>query len=91
MPMLSLPRFIAAVLVCILMLFTVVALLNFVGMLLRPTDSTDFSRADRSGMVPMVDAATGCQYLRVSGGGITPRLNSRGAVVCGSTPLVLEP
>lgn len=77
-------RFLAAVVGGIVLLFAVVAWL-------QPTDSTDKSRAERSGMVPLVDAATGCQYLRVSGGGITPRLNNRGAVVCGDTPLVLTP
>lgn len=32
----------------------------------------------RSGMEPMTDALTGCQYLRVPGGGITPRLDGQG-------------
>jgi hypothetical protein len=32
----------------------------------------------RSGLVPSTDAATGCQYLRTSGGGITPRLTQEG-------------
>lgn len=39
-------------------------------------DDTD--GAERSGMKPHVDAATGCQYLSVAGGGITPRLNADG-------------
>lgn len=32
----------------------------------------------RSGLVPSTDALTGCQYLRTSGGGITPRMTSDG-------------
>jgi len=32
----------------------------------------------RSGMEPMTDALTGCQYLRVPSGGITPRLDGHG-------------
>jgi hypothetical protein len=32
----------------------------------------------RSGMRPMTDALTGCQYLTVPGGGITPRLDGYG-------------
>jgi len=32
----------------------------------------------RSGMRPMTDALTDCQYLRVPGGGITPRLDGNG-------------
>ena len=32
----------------------------------------------RSGMEPMTDALTGCQYLRAPGGGITPRLDGTG-------------
>lgn len=32
----------------------------------------------RSGMIPVTDALTGCQYLKVPGGGITPRLDAYG-------------
>jgi hypothetical protein len=32
----------------------------------------------RSGMRPMTDALTGCQYLGLSDGGITPRLDADG-------------
>jgi len=35
----------------------------------------------RSGMEPMTDALTGCQYLRVPGGGITPRMDGNGKQV----------
>lgn len=48
----------------------------------QPTDSTDYSRADRSGLKLHTDAMTGCQYLSTSGGGITPRLNNQGHYVC---------
>jgi len=33
---------------------------------------------ERSGMSPMTDRMTGCQYLRISSGGITPRLDAAG-------------
>lgn len=32
----------------------------------------------RSGMKPMTDALTGCQYLHAPSGGITPRLDGKG-------------
>jgi len=43
-------------------------------------DDTDMRAwgGGRSGMEPMTDALTGCQYLRVPGGGITPRLDGQG-------------
>lgn len=50
----------------------------------QPTDSTDISRTDRSGLKLHTDAMTGCQYLSTSGGGITPRLDSQGKQICGS-------
>ncbi|MFH1557454.1 MAG: hypothetical protein ABII76_21810 [Pseudomonadota bacterium] len=53
----------------------VAAWLLIIGMIAIPTprDSTDGSDG-RSGMRPHIDAATGCEYLSVAGGGITPRL-----------------
>lgn len=39
-------------------------------------DSTDGT--SRSGMRPHTDNATGCQYLSVKGGGITPRIDAYG-------------
>lgn len=39
-------------------------------------DDTD--GISRSGMKPHTDNATGCQYLSVPGGGITPRLDGNG-------------
>lgn len=41
-------------------------------------DTTDGEWPRRSGMRPLTDAFTGCQYLETSGGGITPRIDSRG-------------
>lgn len=35
----------------------------------------------RSGVTPTIDRATGCQYLRTSDGGITPRLDFDGRQV----------
>ncbi|WP_431222239.1 hypothetical protein ACQ86O_17955 [Serratia sp. L9] len=43
-------------------------------------DDTDGTR--RSGMALYTDAATGCQYLGVSGYGITPRMDKDGYQVC---------
>ena len=48
----------------------------------QPTDSTDISRSQRSGLKLHTDAMTGCQYLSTSGGGITPRLDSQGRQIC---------
>lgn len=35
-----------------------------------------------SQMRPHVDALTGCQYLSVAGGGITPRMDEHGKQIC---------
>lgn len=43
-------------------------------------DSTD--GATRSNMKLHTDAMTGCQYLSVAGGGITPRLGADGKQIC---------
>lgn len=43
-------------------------------------DSTD--GAQRSNMKLHTDSMTGCQYLSVSGGGITPRLDANGKQIC---------
>jgi hypothetical protein len=40
-------------------------------------DSTD-AGTERSGMKPLTDAATGCEYLHVAFGGITPRIGPAG-------------
>jgi hypothetical protein len=45
---------------------------------LVPTDTTDGEWPNRSGMRPLTDAQTGCQYLMVPGGGVTPRISSEG-------------
>lgn len=43
-------------------------------------DSTD--GVERSGMKIHIDAQTGCQYLSVKGGGVTPRINPNGQPIC---------
>ncbi len=50
-------------------------------------DETDNTVADeRSGMAVFTDYGTGCQYLMVSPmGGLTPRLDSRGNIICRTT------
>ena len=51
-----------------------------------PTDATDKSRLDRSGMSMFIDHGTGCHYL--AGGGffgkqvLIPRLDKEGKQVC---------
>lgn len=46
-----------------------------------PFDDTD-PPDGRSGLMPHTDALTGCQYLAVRGGGITPRPDSNGKHIC---------
>lgn len=41
-------------------------------------DGTDGAWPNRSGVDVVTDAATGCQYLRTPGGGITPRVDATG-------------
>ena len=67
-----------------LALIWIVAAGVFVAVLSRwqPTDSTDYSTSDRSGLKLHTDAMTGCQYLSTSGGGITPRLDRNGHQIC---------
>lgn len=61
-----------------LLIFTgVLLLLGF----LSPRDSTDPADG-RSGLVIKVDAATGCNYLSVWRGGLTPRLRADGTPWC---------
>jgi hypothetical protein len=58
----------------------VIALTWVLGQTPWGRDDTDTGTwgGGRSGMEPMTDALTGCQYLRVPGGGITPRLDGHG-------------
>jgi hypothetical protein len=49
---------------------------------LTPTDSTDAGMWDRSGMSLHVDDLTGCHYLSVIFGGLTPRVDAGGKHVC---------
>jgi len=48
----------------------------------QPFDETDDPRGKRSNMILLTDHGTGCQYLRVIGGGITPRLDADGKQIC---------
>lgn len=48
-----------------------------------PTDSTDVSKWNRSGMALYIDNRTGCHYLEAGMiGGITPRLDKNGEHIC---------
>ena len=50
----------------------------------NPLDATDnHVTGSRSGMRILVDHGTGCQYLRATGGGLTPRLDAQGKPICG--------
>lgn len=48
----------------------------------RPLDDTDSPAGQRSNMELLTDHGTGCQYLRVMGGGVTPRLDASGKHIC---------
>jgi len=41
-------------------------------------DSTDPAWPGRSGLRPLTDAKTGCQYLATADGALTPRLKANG-------------
>lgn len=63
----------------------IVALLAFAVITLwndtfNPRDDSD-PPDGRSGLRPLTDNLTGCQYLKTPGGGITPRLDGRGRQV----------
>lgn len=45
-------------------------------------DDSDGANGSISGMEPHVDAKTGCEYLSVAHGGITPRLDRDGHQIC---------
>lgn len=65
-----------------------VAMVLVINWLLNMTplgrDDTDTGRwgDGRSGVKPITDAKTGCQYLVTSDGGITPRLGKDGKQIC---------
>ena len=49
----------------------------------KPLDATDnLVTGARSQMRILVDHSTGCQYLRSSSGGLTPRLDAQGKPMC---------
>lgn len=54
------------------------SILGFIAFLFNPRDATDPITGARSGMQLHTDAGTGCQYISVPGGGITPRLGVGG-------------
>ncbi|MGJ8513117.1 DUF6440 family protein [Carnimonas bestiolae] len=56
---------------------TFAALVLIVASLFNHHDSTD-ELGSRSGVKIVTDAKTGMQYLRTSGGGITPRVDADG-------------
>ena len=50
-----------------------------------PLDATDnHTTGGRSGLRILIDHGTGCQYLRTSSSGITPRLDANGKPMCGA-------
>ena len=59
---------------CVLYVFVVL-----IGKSPLSRDDTDpGSWGARSGIAPVTDAKTGCQYLHTQGGGITPRMTPGG-------------
>jgi hypothetical protein len=52
------------------------------GEAVQPLDDTDSQSGQRSNMELLTDYGTGCQYLRVIGGGITPRMDADGTQIC---------
>lgn len=56
----------------------------FVGLTPYSKDDTDIPGwgMHKSGVIPVKDHKTGCQYLRTSGGGITPRMDTNGNHIC---------
>jgi hypothetical protein len=68
-------------------IFFTAVVIGLIGMFARnsnPLDDTDNKLTGaRSDMRILVDHGTGCQYLRSSGGGLTPRLDKDGKPMCG--------
>lgn len=58
--------------------------LAFDALMPRPYDDTDAPPV-RSDMRPMIDALTGCQYLK-AGSALTPRLGADGRQLCQELP-----
>lgn len=52
-----------------------------VGLFPVARDDSDPPWPEHSGLVPRIDALTGCQYLTTSNGAITPRLDGNGKQV----------
>lgn len=60
----------------------ILAAIKAAGVRLEPFDDTDNPNGQRSNMMLLTDHGTGCQYLRVIGGAITPRLSPDGTQLC---------
>ena len=56
-------------------------IISYIAIGRRPTDDSDFSAQQRSGLRVHTDAKTGVQYLSTLEGGLTPRLTAEGKVV----------
>lgn len=50
-----------------------------------PTDATDLSKDQRSGLTLRTDYGTGCEYLQGSSGQLTPRLDRAGHQICSAS------
>jgi len=62
-----------------------IIVLGLIGSLVGYQKKDDTDPVDgRSGLKIYTDSGTGCQYLSVSGGGVTPRLNVDGHPICGA-------
>lgn len=61
-----------------LLLFFAISIVVHVSPLFRDDSDEPGWLGGRSGVLPSVDQLTGCEYLRTSAGGITPRLDGYG-------------
>ena len=68
------------------------ALASLVGIFIYnyPLDNTDRSKSERSGMTLYTDYGTGCQYLSIGVGTLTPRINDKGEHVCYDITIIRE-
>lgn len=62
-----------------------IIVLGLIGSIVGYPQKDDTDPSDgRSGLKIYTDSGTGCQYLSVSGGGVTPRLSVDGQPICGA-------
>jgi hypothetical protein len=65
----------------VLIIIAVYVIFYILQLAIRPIDSTDFGKFNRSGVSLIIDAKTGCHYL-ARFGVMTPRLDKDGNQIC---------